>query len=49
MCPDCYNAYEMLSESRSFKGHNVTPVKELKAVDYDALRESFVHGSSTRN
>ena len=35
MCPDCYNAHEMLSES--FEGHKVTPVKEFKAQDYEAL------------
>ena len=35
MCPDCYNAHEMLSES--FDGHKVTPVKEFKAEDYEAL------------
>ena len=35
MCPDCYNAHEMLSES--FEGHKVTPVKEFKAEDYEAL------------
>ena len=35
MCPDCYNAHEMLSES--FEGHKVTSVKEFKAEDYEAL------------
>ena len=35
MCPDCYNAHEMLTES--FEGHKVTPVKEFKAEDYEAL------------
>ena len=35
MCPDCYNAHEMLSES--FEGHKVTPVKEFKEDDYEAL------------
>ena len=35
MCPDCYNAHEMLSAS--FEGHKVTPVKEFKAEDYEAL------------
>jgi len=34
MCPDCYNAHEMLSES--FEGHKVTPVKEFKTEDYEA-------------
>ena len=35
MCPDCYNAHEMLSAS--FEGHKVTSVKEFKAEDYEAL------------
>ena len=35
MCPDCYNAHEMLSAS--FEGHKVTPLKEFKAEDYEAL------------
>ena len=35
MCPDCYNAHEMLSES--FEGHRITPVKEFKPKDYEAL------------
>ena len=35
MCPDCYNAHEMLS--KSFEGHKVTPIKEFKAEDYEAL------------
>ena len=35
MCPDCYNAHEMLSAS--FEGHKVTPVKDFKAEDYEAL------------
>ena len=35
MCPDCYNAHEMLK--KSFEGHKVTPVKEFKAEDYEAL------------
>ena len=35
MCSDCYNANEMLS--KSFEGHKVTPVKEIKAEDYEAL------------
>ena len=41
MCPDCYNAHEMLKAS--FEGHKVTPVKEFKAEDYEALlkREPF--------
>ena len=41
MCPDCYNAHEMLKAS--FEGHKVTPVKEFKSEDYEALlkREPF--------
>ena len=35
MCPDCYNAHEMLKAS--FEGHKVTLVKEFKAEDYEAL------------
>ena len=35
MCPDCFNAHEMLKES--FKGHRVTPVDKFKAEDYEAL------------
>ena len=35
MCPDCYNAHEMLKAS--FDGRKVTPVKEFKAEDYEAL------------
>jgi len=35
MCPDCFNAHEMLKES--FEGHRVTPVNEFKAEDYEAL------------
>ena len=35
MCPDCFNAHEMLRES--FEGHRVTPVNEFKAEDYEAL------------
>ena len=35
MCPDCYNAHEMLKAS--FEGHKVTPVKDFKAEDYEAL------------
>ena len=35
MCPDCNNAHEMLSAS--FEGHKVTPVKEFKTEDYEAL------------
>lgn len=35
MCPDCYNAHEMLRAS--FEGHKVTPVKEFKTEDYEAL------------
>ena len=35
MCPNCNNAHEILSES--FEGHKVTPVKEFKTEDYEAL------------
>ena len=35
MCPDCYNAHETLSAL--FQGHKVTPVKEFKTEDYEAL------------
>ena len=35
MCSDCYNAHEMLKAS--FEGHKVTPVKEFKEEDYEAL------------
>ena len=35
MCPDCFNAHEMLKES--FEGHRVTPVNEFKTEDYEAL------------
>ena len=35
MCPDCNTAHEMLKAS--FEGHKVTPVKEFKAEDYEAL------------
>ena len=35
MCPDCCNAHEMLRAS--FEGHKVTPVKEFKSEDYEAL------------
>ena len=35
MCPDCYNAHEMLSAS--FEGHKVTSVKDFKAEDYEGL------------
>ena len=34
MCPDCFNAHEKLK--KSFQGHNVTPVRDLKAEDYEA-------------
>ena len=41
MCPDCFNAHEVLK--KSFQGHKVTPVKDFKAEDYEALlkRQSF--------
>ena len=35
MCPDCYNAHEMLRAS--FEGHKVTSLKEFKAKDYETL------------
>ena len=35
MCPDCYNAHQMLQAS--FGDHNVTPVKEFKTENYEAL------------
>jgi len=35
MCPDCFNAHEVLKES--FEGHRVTPVNEFKAEDFEAL------------
>ena len=35
MCPDCFNAHEVLK--KSFQGHKVTPVKDFKAEDYEAL------------
>ena len=34
MCPDCYNAHEMLRAS--FEVYKVTPVKEFKAEDCEA-------------
>ena len=35
MCPDCFNAHQLLSTT--FEGHKVTPVKDFKAEDYEAL------------
>ena len=35
MCPDCFNAHEVLK--KSFQGHKVTPVQDFKAEDYEAL------------
>ena len=35
MCPNCYNAHELLKAS--FEGHKVLPVEEFKAEDYEAL------------
>ena len=35
MCPDCFNAHQLLSAT--FEGHKVTPVKDFKAEDYEAL------------
>ena len=35
MCLDCFNAHQLLSAT--FKGHKVTPVKDLKVEDYEAV------------
>ena len=35
MCPDCFNAHELLK--KSFQGHKVTPVQDFKTEDYEAL------------
>ena len=35
MCPDCFNAHQLLSAT--FDGHKVTPLKDFKAEDYEAL------------
>ena len=35
MCPDCFNAHQLLSAT--FEGHKVTPLKDFKAEDYEAL------------
>ena len=35
MCPDCFNAHEVLK--KSFQGHKVTPLQDFKAEDYEAL------------
>ena len=35
MCLDCFNSHQMLSAT--FEGHKVTPVKEFKGEDYEAL------------
>ena len=35
MCPDCFNAHELLQ--KSFQGHKVTPVQDFKTEDYEAL------------
>ena len=35
MCPDCFNAHEVLK--KSFQGHKVTPVQDFKTEDYEAL------------
>ena len=48
MCPDCFNAHELLK--KSFQGHKITPVQDFKTEDYEALlrRQPFFHKSSTR-
>ena len=35
MCPDCFNAHELLK--KSFQGHKITPVQDFKTEDYEAL------------
>ena len=35
MCLDCFNSHQMLSAT--FGGHKVTPVKDFKGEDYEAL------------
>ena len=35
MCLDCFNAHQLLKAS--FDGHKVTPVKDLKEEDYEAV------------
>ena len=35
MCPDCFNAHEVLK--KSFQGHKVTPLQDFKTEDYEAL------------
>ena len=35
MCLDCFNSHQMLSAT--FEGHKVTPVKDFKGEDYEAL------------
>ena len=35
MCPDCFNAHEVLK--KSFQGHKVTPLQDFKVEDYEAL------------
>ena len=34
-CPDCFNAHELLKAS--FDKHKITPLKDFKAEDYEAL------------
>ncbi|XP_078344436.1 E3 ubiquitin-protein ligase TRIM45-like [Oculina patagonica] len=43
LCPDCNNAHDMLKAS--FAGHKVTPVKEFKEEDYEALLKRQLFGS----
>ena len=35
MCLDCFNSHQMLSAT--FEGHKITPVKDFKGEDYEAL------------
>ena len=35
MCPDCFNAHEVLK--KSFQGHKVTSIHDIKTEDYEAL------------
>ena len=35
MCLDCFNAHQLLSAT--FEGHKVTPVKDFKVEDYEAV------------
>ena len=42
MCPDCVKAHEVFRDTL-FQGHQVTPVRQFQAADYEALlkRRSF--------